>query len=271
VTAEAAKLGAFLRRDVLIALSYRAAFVGEALQLAMQIVLFALFAKLVDPSTLPAYGGTHAGYLEFVVVGSTLTFMTGLLLHRVATAIRQEQMIGTLEALLVTPTRMATLQAGSVALDALQLPVRMGGLIAIVAVVFGLDLHPSGVVPAVVVLVAFAPFVWGLGLVSAGAMITFRRGGRALTALVTGLGIVSGAYFPLTVLPGWIETIARENPLAIAIETIRDALIGGVGWGAIDAHALLLVPLSAASLVLGSVAFRAAIARERRRGTLGLY
>ena len=54
LVAEAAKLPAFVRRDWKIALSYRAVFVGEAMSLAMQIVVFFFIAKLVDPGKLPA-------------------------------------------------------------------------------------------------------------------------------------------------------------------------------------------------------------------------
>ena len=53
LAAEAAKLPAFVRRDWKIALSYRAVFVGDALGLAMQIVVFYFIAELVDPGKLP--------------------------------------------------------------------------------------------------------------------------------------------------------------------------------------------------------------------------
>ena len=52
-----------------------------------------------------------------------------LLLQRVAMAVRQEQMIGTLEALLVTPTSPTTVQVGSVAFDLVFVPIRMALLL----------------------------------------------------------------------------------------------------------------------------------------------
>lgn len=269
--AELSKVGAFIRRDFLIALSYKTAFAGDILQILVNGVLFALIGKLIVPGALPSYGGTRATYLEFVVIGSTLALVTGLLLQRVATAIRTEQMIGTLEALLTTPTRIVTVQAGSVAYDALLVPIRVMVFLAVVSVVFGLDLHGSGVLPSFVILLGFVPFVWGLGLLSAGAMVTFRRGGGAIGLAATGLGLMSGVYFPLSVLPQWIETIVRYNPLAIAIDATREALIGGTGLAALGSDMLIMVPLSALSLAVGSLAFDAAVRRERRRGTLGEY
>lgn len=268
---EVAKLPAFMRRDWLVMLSYRAAFVSDLVAIAVQAILFSFIEQLVDPATMPAYGGTRAGYLEFAVIGVVVSLVTGLMLSRVATAVRQEQMIGTFESLLSTPTAPTTVQAGSVAFDLLFIPLRMGLLLLAVALTFGLHFHADGVLPSLVVLAGYVPFVWGLGLISAGAMVTFRRGAGMLGAGVGALGLVSGAFFPLALLPGWLQPIAEANPVAIAIETVRESLIGGGGWSAIPGEALLLVPASLAALALGVLAFRAALARERRNGTLGLY
>jgi ABC-type polysaccharide/polyol phosphate export permease len=68
-----------------------------------------------------------------------------------------------------------------------------------------------------------------------------------------------------------VETLAKLNPIAVAIDGMREQLIGGAGWS--DALDVLvrLVPMSAISLLLGLLAFRWAMQRERRLGTLGLY
>jgi ABC-2 type transport system permease protein len=269
--AEARKLQAFVRRDVLVMISYRVAFVSDLVFIVAQAVLFYFVARIVDATQLPTYGGTTTTYMEFVMIGVVVSTVSGLLLQRVATAIRDEQMMGTLEALLTSPTSPATIQVGSIAVDLLFIPVRMGVLLVAVALVFGLDLQPSGVVPALVVFAAFVPFVWGLGLTGAGATLTFRRGSGLVAAGVSLLALASGAFFPLDLLPGWLQTLAEINPLAIAIEAIREVLIGGAGWNAVRSDVLLLMPLSTIAIVFGVVAFRLALAREHRRGTLGLY
>jgi ABC-2 type transport system permease protein len=268
---ELPKLAAFARRDFLVLLSYRVGFLTDVLQLCAHVLLFGLIGQLVDPALLPSYGGEPTGYLEFVAIGALLSLVFGMLLERVASAIRMEQMIGTLEALLVTPVRAFTLQAGSVAFDAVQVPFRMALFLTAIAVTAGLDLDAGGALPAVVVLAAFMPFVWGLGLVSAAAIVTFRRGGGMTAVAGMVLGLSSGAYFPLSVLPGWLAGVLAWNPMAIALEAMRSALIGGEGWDVVGRDVLLLTPMSLLTVLAGSFAFQAAVARERRRGSLGMY
>lgn len=271
VADEIAKLPAFVRRDFLIAWSYRLAFVSEWASLALQAFMFYFVGLLVNPSKLPEYGGSQATYMEFVAVGIALGGFMQLALNRVATGIRTEQMAGTLESLLMTPTASATIQIGTVVYDLLYIPLRTGLFLVLVALGFGLHFETSGLLPAAIVLLAFIPFVWGLGIAAAGAILTFRRGGGAAGFGVTVLTIFSGAYFPLQLLPSWADEAARYNPIAVAVEGMREPLLGGTTWAGTGLDVLFLAPTSACSLALGIFVFRRALRRERRRGSLSLY
>jgi ABC-2 type transport system permease protein len=268
---EGAKVAAFLRRDWLVTLSYRMSSAFSVVSLVVQALLFALIGRLVDPARLPVYGGTHATYAEFVAVGLVIGLVVALMLERVATVVRQEQLQGTLEALLVTPTALGTVQAGSAAFELLAVPLHAAVLLAVIALTFGLRLHLDGVLPAAVILVAFVPCVWGLGLVSAGAILTFRRGAGLVTLAATAMAFTAGAYFPVAVLPAWLASLSAINPLGLALEGVRETLIGGAGWAPVGERLVILLPLSAAALAVGVAVFRLAVERERRLGTLGLY
>ena len=85
------------------------------------------------------------------------------------------------------------------------------------------------------------------------------------------LTIASGSYFPLTVLPDWIADIAEHNPIAVTLQALRAALIGDAGWSAFFDALPVLIPWAVLSIALGAVAFKAALKRERRLGTIGAY
>jgi ABC-2 type transport system permease protein len=268
---EAPKLAAFLRRDLRITLSYRMGAISGLAGIVGQVLAFSLLGRLVDPARMPIYDGTRASYIEFVAIGICLNMTVLLLLHELSRALRNEQLIGTLESLLVTRTRMGTLQMGSTLFNLLYVPLRLCAFLAVTSIVFGLRLHSSGILPAAVLMLAFLPFLWGLGLIAAGAVLAFRRGTGVIGTGVTVLGLGSGAFFPLSVLPGWLASLAMVNPVAIVLAALRDVLIGGAGWHVLVTPLIELVPLAVISLAAGIFCFRFFLRRERRLGTLGLY
>ena len=271
VVSEVLKIPAFVRRDFLVAWSYRMAFVTDLLSLAGQALIFYFVGQLVDPSKMPTYGGNDVSYLEFAAVGMLLGAFIQFGMQNIASAVRNEQLQGTLESLLVTPTAPHTIQLGSVAFLFLYIPIRIVLLLGVIAVAFGLDFQASGVVPALVLLLGFMPFVWGLGVASAAAIVTFRRGAGLLAMGTLVVAFVSGLYFPIELLPDWLATVAEQNPIALAVEGMRESLLGGSGWDEVGSTLVLLVPMALLALAFGVVVFRAALARERRLGTVGLY
>ena len=268
---ELRKLPAFVRRDFLVAWSYRMGFVSDIVNLIGQIIVFYFIGMLVDSSRLPTYGGSQVTYLEFAAVGIAVGVFIQFGLDRVSAAMRGEQLMGTLESVLVTPTAPATVQLGSVAFDLVYVPLRTAAFLAGITLAFGLHFSAAGIVPALLLLIAFIPFVWGLGVFTAAMLLTFRRGGGVVGLAVVGLGLLSGVYFPIDLLPSALQTVADVNPIAVAINGMRDALLGDSTLSDLAPTILLLIPVSAISLGLGIGAFRLAVRRERRRGTLGLY
>ena len=234
-------------------------------------LVFYFVGLMVDPASIPPVDGKQVSYLEFAVVGMALGGFLHLGLERVSAALRNEQLMGTLESLLSTPTTPATVQVGSVLFDLIFIPVRMTILLTTLALVFGLGLQLDGVPQAVVILIFFMPFVWGLGILAAAITLTFRRGAGIVALAVAGLTLVSGLYFPVGLLPDWLTTAAEANPLAIAAESLREALLGDANWSTIGPDIAILTPLAIGSFLLGMVAFKFALRRERRLGTLGAY
>jgi ABC-2 type transport system permease protein len=268
---EIRKLPAFFRRDLLVTWSYRLSFFGDWINLIAQLFVFVFVSKIVNQSSVPEFGGQQPSYLGFVTIGIAVTSFMQVSLARVTAAIRTEQLQGTLETLLLTPTAPATFQLGSAMYEIAYVPVRVVLFLAFASFVPNVSFTVAGLPEAVAVLVVFVPFVWGLGVASAAATITFRRGISIVGAGASALTITSGAYFPISVFPPWLQFLAVLNPVTVALHAIREALLGGAGWSETLPAIAILIPLSALSLAGGIWAFRAALARERRRGTLGLY
>lgn len=268
---EAAKLPAFVRRDLLVALSYRTAFAGDILGLLSQGLLFYFLGKMIAPDSVPEYGGETTSYLAFAAIGVAVGVYLQFALTRVAAAIRQEQLQGTLESMLSTPTAPGTIQLGLVVFDLLYVPVRTFAFLAAMALLFDLGFDPAGILPALVCLIALTPFVWGLGVLGAAVILVVRRG-AGVAALVGGLvALASGAYVPVDVLPEAVQQVAEWNPIAVALESMRSSLLAQPDWAETLGDVARILPFSALALLAGMVGFRIALRHERVRGTLGIY
>lgn len=271
VREELAKLSAFMRRDFLVAWSYRLAFVTDWLGLIVQVVIFNFVGKVVDPTQIPQYGGSDTTYLEFVAVGIAISSFMAVALGRVYNVIRQEQLQGTLESLFLTPTSYTTIQLGSVVYDLAYVPIRTLLFFAMVTLFFPAEFDWTGLLPTVAILLAFIPFVWGVGVMAAAWTLTFRRGTAVIGIFTTIATLGAGTYFPTEVFPDWVQSIVQFFPLTVALEGARNALLGGAGWSDVAATVGYLIPFAIASTLGGLWAFRAALLRERRSGTLGTY
>jgi ABC-2 type transport system permease protein len=237
----------------------------------VQIIIFNFVGKIVRVDAVGTFGGSQPTYMEYVAVGIAVSSFMAVGLGRVYSVIRQEQLQGTLESLLLTPTAYTTIQMGSVVYDLVYVPVRTFIFLGLTTVVFGTSFNWSGLGPTLAILLVFIPFVWGLGVLAAAWTLTFKRGTGVIGIVTTFVTIGAGTYFPTSVLPSWAEEVFRFSPVTIALKAAREALLGTAGWADTLPSILVLIPCAIVSLAVGVFAFRQALERERRRGTLGLY
>ena len=84
-------------------------------------------------------------------------------------------------------------------------------------------------------------FGWAVGLLANGLVLRFGLGAEEIGwAVVFLIGPLSGAYYPISVLPSWLQTVAYALPTAGAFEAMRAALIEGrIAWNLLGMSMLL--------------------------------
>lgn len=105
-----------------------------------------------------------------------------------------------------------------------------------------------------------------IGLCVCALVVLFgTRAETSAWATVNLLVMLSGIYYPVSVLPGWAQAVSRAIPLTYFLDDFRT----GYGFPSAFAHPLVLgFGLAAVYLVLAHWAFAAAITRSRRTGLL---
>lgn len=232
------------------------------------LATFFLLGRAVSPgAVLDAWGGD---WFAFVVVGLAVQEPLYAALTEGAARLREARLVGTLEAVLVTPispTRMVVLSTvtpvlGGVARGALVLGVGAAAL--------GVRLDPAGLPLAVVTLAVAVVASLALGLLGASFTLVFKRGDPVSSLLHVGSALLGGVLYPVDVLPESIRGLAEVIPLTHALGAVRAALLPGA---AVDGT-VALARLVGLTLVLVPIAwwvFRRAAARARAEGSLGFY
>lgn len=260
-------VAAVIRRDYDVARSYRLPFVLDLFYGVINLVVFFFISRTFgDASTSELAGAPD--YFAFAAVGIALTIVIGAASSGLAARIREEQLTGTLEALVAQPLTTAEIALGLAGFPFLFAIVRAAFYILVAAVLLGLDLGGTDWVGFAAVLLVAGIALSVLGILFGAVVLVIKRG-EVLAGMITfGMGLVSGAFFPVSVLPGWLEPLGAVLPTRFAFDGLRDAIFRGEGWGG---DVLALTVFAALAFPLAFLAFREALRYAQRTGSLGQY
>lgn len=264
---------AFLKKDFLTEISYRFAFFLQFGGIFFSVVMFYFVAELIGDApnvqqSLSEYGGN---YFSFVLIGIAFSNFLAVGLGSFSSVIRSEQMIGTLEAMLVTPTRLPTIVLSSSQWSFAFTSLRVGVYLLLGGLFFGVDFGNANIPPALVALVLTVVAFSSLGIISASFVMIFKRGDPIAWAMSTSSTLIGGVYYPISILPDWLQGISYFFPITYSLRAIRLSLLQGAGFSEVGGDLMALVIFSAITIPISLVIFRYAVARAKKVGTLAYY
>lgn len=260
---------AFLRRDLLLQSSYRSAFVLNLVGVFFSVAIFHYLGRLVGPAVMGKLGGRD--YFSFVLIGIAFYNYLGTALNSFSGSLRQAQLTGTLEPVLVTPVGIPTFLLGSAIYHFLYTSLTAVSYLVIAAIFFGLDLSQANAGGALLTLLLTILAFSGLGILSAAFTLVWKRGDPLAFLLGSASALLGGVYFPTQVLPGWLQAIASWIPLTYALSAMRRSLADGAPLGVVAPDLWKLALFAAVLIPLSVAAFAAALSKARRDGSLAQY
>ena len=262
--------GAFFRRDWLIAVSYRAAFGLELLSVLSNLALLYFLGRVVDAGRLSERAGLHTGYFAFAALGVALVgvFNTGLTAF--SERVRQDQLTGTFEVLMMAPAPTSLLIMGSAAYEVVREALLAVLTVGLAAAIFSLRLNADAghALLAVLALTSCVVMFAGLGVAVAAFTVLFKKASALVQPLTAALSLLAGVYFPLSVLPQPLRGLADALPLSWALDVLRACLLGG---DVDDLRLVLMLGATVAAIPAGLWCFELSMRRARRLGTVGHY
>jgi ABC-2 type transport system permease protein len=204
-----------------------------------------------------------------LLIGAVIWSYLGIIFEILTETVAWERWEGTIEYTFMAPLARAVHLGGMGLFAVVYGVIRTALLFAVVALFFGLHFHGSDFAAALVLLaVASVSFV-GLGMITAVLPLISPEKGAQLGFIAQGLLlVVSGVYYPVSVLPHWMQAIATVSPATYALHGIRAAVLGGSGLGGVWGDVWPLFLLGAVSIPLGLGVFRAGERYAKRHGKL---
>ena len=212
--------------------------------------------------------GSAPSYFAFALVGIAITNVIGAASTGLAYRIREEQFTGTLEALLVQPISLNELSTGLAGYPFLFSMARAAFYILVGGGLLGVSFANADWLGFVVMLLCSALAFGSLGIMLGGVILVVKRGEALVGVTMYALGILGGAFFPLSTLPSRLEPIANIQPTHFAFHGLRSAIFLGGDWAR---DALILFLFGALAFPLANYFFRRAVDHTRSAGTLNQY
>jgi ABC-2 type transport system permease protein len=262
---------AFLHRDLRSEVSYRFSFLLQFLSIFFSVAVFYFVAKLLGDSVNPylePYGGD---YFSFVLIGIAFGSYFGVGLSSFSSGLRTSQTTGTLEAMLSSPTRLSTIILSSAQWNYLITTLRVVVYLLVGSVFLGVQLGEANYAAALVVLVLTVISFSSLGIIAASFIMVLKRGDPVTWIFGTVSNLLGGIYYPVAVLPGWMQKLADLIPVTYALRAMRLALLQGAGFEVLWPDLLALGIFSVVLLPLSLIAFGIAVRIARIDGSLAHY
>jgi ABC-2 type transport system permease protein len=264
------RLSAFLRRDFREALTYKFSFVSSFVGILLSSSTFYFVAKLVPPGT-PSLGPFGGDYFSFAIVGVAFSSLLGMFQEGLSAVVRSAQVSGTLEALLVTPTSIPTVLFGSSLYSLLLQVFRTLLHLGVALAFFGMTLGRINGLGVLIVGVLTVLCFLGVGVLSASFILVYKTGNPFGWILGTVSGLLGGVVFPVALLPPWIRWVSSLLPVTYALDGMRKGLLASAGFAEVLPDIAALAVFNIILLPASLLAFRLAVRKAKKDGTLSHF
>jgi ABC-2 type transport system permease protein len=271
------KAWSFVWKDFLIEVSYKSAFVlqlgGTVFSVGIWFFLSGFLQTHLKENIETLTGGS---LFAFILFGIAPLQYQQVSLRAFGSRFREEQVTGTLEAMLVCPTRTPLVIFGSALFDFLFTSFSVF-LYILVGVGFSwftsrpIALHAAGLAPALIIFTLMVAASVGIGIMAAAFVMYFKKGEVLVTLISTSSALLGGVFYPSAVLPEPLQYLSRLLPISYTTDGVRRALLTGEGLGDLMPQMRVLFLFAVVLLPLGLFIFRLALRAARRDGTLVQY
>jgi len=202
-----------------------------------------------------------------LLVGGVIWAFLGIIFEIVTETVAWERWEGTIEYTFMAPVSRPVHLIGMGVYAVIYGLVRAAAVFVAVVAFIGLHLPHANYGAAIELLAIASVSFIGVGMMTAVLPLISPEKGTQLGFVAQGLMlVVSGVYYPVSVLPHWMQWVAKISPATYALRGNRNQILHGAGLAWADVWPLLVI--GALSIPIGLVVFKAGERYAKKHGKL---
>lgn len=219
-------------------------------------------AALVTPIAVETKGLVPGkpNYFQFVAPGVIAMVTMMAVMMGLAGSIAREKEQGTLDGILVAPVSRFSIIMGKTGAQTVR-GLLQGAIVLILAMtLFHVKVYGNFLIMLVVIILGIFSFV-GLGILVSAAVEEQETAMTIMMTVTFPMLFLSGAFFPLQQMPGFMQAISKCVPLTYEVEALRQVVVLGAGLGEVMKPLLILLGFGVATLGISIPAFKHVVTR----------
>ena len=208
-------------------------------------------------------------FVLYLLIGTIAWRFLGIIFDNISEVIAWERWEGTIEYTFMSPVPRLTHLLGMCAATLLRALAFSVGTLAAIALFIPVDLSRANALSGIVLLAVGAIAFIGLGIACAAFPLMWPEKGLQMSYIVQAVVLlVSGVYYPISVLPLWLQPFSAFSPATYVIRGMRAALMEGADLGALWPEVWPALLVGIVSIPLGLRLFVAVERYAKRTGRL---
>jgi ABC-2 type transport system permease protein len=205
----------------------------------------------------------------YLLIGTMVWRFLAIVFDNISEMIAWERWEDTIEYTFMAPISRFTHMMGQTVFAVLYSLLFTAAILVVVALFFHLDLSQANLWGATVMLLTGSLSFIGLGIVASVLPLLFPERGAQMTHVIQAFFLlVSGVYYPIEVLPAWMQPLARVSPATFVLEGMRSTILEGAPTRSLWPLVWPLLVAGVIAVPLGLWIFRLGERYAKRTGKL---
>jgi len=268
---EVSKISMFVVRNLRMLFTYKLAFSVSFLSIVfnfLYLVLFGIMFGRSEVSGISQYGGD---FISYILVGSIGWGYLWSIMSSTSSGLQIEMMMGTLETILLTRTKLHTMMIAYALYGVLFGIISILLLFVIGLLMFGFSVFATASIYTILIFILSGAMMMGVGMIFGGLTIWLKNIGQTIPLIQNISTFFCGVYFPITVLPTYLQPIYKFIPFYYPIEGLRLSLLSSPPTEKLIEIIIIVFIMTIVFGIIGLFTLKKGLEKAKKDGSLAFY